>query len=139
MKKEEPYSEALKKAQEELAECDAAAHDLDCKRAKLRQTIRGLQNLMGIAVHEEQSQSVTEAIREILKGTPGLNASQVFGRLVEMGHQMSPRSVATILSRLAKTEQIARDPAKGYSYGNRAGVLGRMRQKRMKAARKESN
>jgi hypothetical protein len=131
--KEEPYIEALKKAQEELAECDAAAHELDCKRARLRQTIVGLQSLMGMDVQEEKPHSQTEAIRSILKVTPGLTSGQVSDRLVEMGYEPEPRSVATILSRLAKAGQIMHDSTNGYSYGSRAAVISRMRQKRMKA------
>jgi hypothetical protein len=128
--KEEPYVEALKKAQEELAECDAAARELDCKRAKLRQTIVGLQSLMGVDVQEEQPHSQTEAIRSILKVTSGLTSGQVSGRLAEMGYKPQSRSVATILSRLVKSEQITHDPNSGYSYGSRASALGRMRRRR---------
>jgi len=106
----EPYSEALKKAKEELARYDAAAEEMDRKRAKLRHTISDLQSLMGIKVPHDQS--LTEAILMSLMGSDRyVTAAEVMARLVQIGfREEQMRSVATILSRLAKSGKIATNP-----------------------------
>jgi hypothetical protein len=99
------YSDALKKAQKELAECEAAADRLEAQRAKLRQTVAVLQSMVGVKV--EQDQSLTDAILMVIKGAQGyMRAADVVARLDQMGFQVQPRSVASILSRLTKNSQI---------------------------------
>jgi hypothetical protein len=101
----EPYTDALKKAQRELAECNAAADELERKRARLRQTVAVLQSLMGIEARLDQS--LTDAILMAVKASLGyVTAAQVVDLLVEMGYQVQPASVATILSRLTKNSKI---------------------------------
>jgi len=112
----ELYGEALKKAQQELADCDAAVDELERKRAKLRQTIVSLQSLMGVQV--EQDQSLTDAILMTIRATPGYSrCSDVVRRLHDMGYRGHGRSVATILSRLAKTGQIVHDTSPDHATG----------------------
>jgi len=116
----EPYAQALKKAKEELAECDAAAEELERKRAKLRQTIGILQSLLGVAVPNEQS--LTGAILMILKASLGYSkAAEIVRSLIEMGFKnVQQTSVATILSRLAKNgeiiSEIGPDNSTGYAW-----------------------
>jgi predicted transcriptional regulator len=116
----EPYSEALKKAKEELAEYDAAAEELERKRAKLRQTIGILQSLLGVQVPNEQS--LTDAILMTLKASQGYSkTAEIMNSLVEMGFKnVQQTSVASILSRLAKNGQIisviGSDNSAGYAW-----------------------
>jgi len=116
----EPYSEALKKAKEELAEYDAAAEELERKRAKLRQTIGILQSLLGVEVPNEQS--LTGAILMTLKASQGYSKTgEIMKSLVEMGFKnVQQTSVASILSRLAKNGQIISvigpDNSAGYAW-----------------------
>jgi predicted transcriptional regulator len=116
----EPYNEALKKAKEELAEYDAAAEELERKRARLRQTIGILQLLLGVDVPNEQS--LTGAILMILKASQGYcKATEIVKSLVEMRFKnVQQTSVATILSRLAKNGQIISaigpDNSTGYAW-----------------------
>jgi hypothetical protein len=100
------YSDAMKEAQRELADCDAAIEKLERKQAKLRQTVAVLQSLMGIEVPHEQS--LTEAILMTVKASVGyVTTVQVLKMLAEMNYKVQPASVATILSRLVKNGQIA--------------------------------
>lgn len=115
----EPYTEALTKAQQELAECDAAIERLEFKRARLRLTVADLQLLMGIKVKNEES--LTEAILMIVKGTPGyVTAVQVMDRMFMFGFHVQTASIATILSRLAKKGKIISavydDRIRGYAW-----------------------
>jgi hypothetical protein len=107
----EVYSDALKKAEKELAEADAAAGELDRKRAKLRLTVAALQSMTGVKVKSDQT--LTDAILMIVKGSPGaVTATEVMDKLFMLGLQAQTASVATILSRLAKVGKIIclRDP-----------------------------
>jgi hypothetical protein len=113
--------------------------------------------LTGFQVEEpSRSLTVTEAIRRlVLTDESGLiTAAEVSRRLEQLGYGVPSRSLATILSRLAKDGKISHlvgpsrtalygpttkaDPAVAQSYGKRAAVIARMRQSRTKS-RKESN
>jgi hypothetical protein len=114
----EEYRDALKKAEKELADADAEAEALDRKRARLRQTVAVLQTLTGVTV--ENDQSLTEAILLVVKASPGfVSASEVMDRLFMMGFHAQTASVATILSRLAKTGKLigAIGPNRSAGYG----------------------
>jgi hypothetical protein len=114
----ELYIETLRQAEKELADADAEAEELDRKRAKLRQTVAVLQTLTGVKV--ENDQSLTDAILLVVKAAPGfVTASEVMDRLFMMGFHAQTASVATILSRLAKTGKVngAIGPNRSAGYG----------------------
>lgn len=99
------YMDALKKAEQELAETDATAEELDRRRAKLRQTIAVLRSQVGIDVQPDET--ITDAILLVVKAWNGfVSAAEVMDRLVLMGHQVQTSTVATILSRLAKSQVV---------------------------------
>ncbi len=101
----EVYADALRKAAQELAEADAAAVELDRKRAKLRLTVAALKSMTGESAENEQT--VTDAILTIVKGSSGsVTAIDVMDKLFMMGMQAQTASVATILSRLAKDGKV---------------------------------
>jgi hypothetical protein len=101
------YEEALKKAQQELAEADAEAEKLEKRRASLRQTVSVLQMQMGIDIFSSRSLSLTEAIVLVVKGSPGyVTVKDVMDRLFALGYSAQTPSVATILSRLHKHGKI---------------------------------
>lgn len=112
----EPYNDALKKAKRELANCDAEAEELERKRAKLRQTVAVLQSLTGVKVQNEQS--LTQAILMVLKAASGcVTAAEVVETLRTMGYDAQTPSVATILSRHLKNQQINSFFGPGHSVG----------------------
>ncbi len=99
-----PYSVALKKAENELAKCNSAMSVLELKRTKLRQTIAGLQAQLGIPVQREVT--LTEAILLVVKMSDGhVRASEVTRWLTDVGYEAQYPSVATILNRLSKPMQ----------------------------------
>lgn len=112
----ESYELALRSAEEELAACDAKADEVERKRAKLRQTISVLKSLLGMKA--EIDESLTSAVLSVAKAADGfVTASQVMDRLVMTGFQVQTTTVATILSRLAKSGQLlAGRSAEGTGY-----------------------
>jgi hypothetical protein len=99
------YSDALKKAKQELAECEQQIRELDGKRAKLRQTIAVLASLTGVEVAQEHT--LTGAVLLAVKAIPGYStATKVTEMLVQTGHPAQRASVSTILGRLAKRGEI---------------------------------
>ncbi len=111
------YREALEQAERELANVDAAAEELELKRAKLRQTTAVLRSQLGIAVAPEAS--LTDSILTILKAWNGFaTVPQVLERLIIMGYQVQSTTVASILSRLVKTGQVlgGRGISPGYAW-----------------------
>jgi len=102
----EPYEIALKRAEKELADCEARISELDHKRAQLRQTIVVLKSQLGIKVEKEGS--MTDAILLVLQAWPGAaTVQEIVERLTIMGYEPQTPSVATILSRLTRTRRIA--------------------------------
>jgi hypothetical protein len=101
----ESYELALRSAEVELATCDAEADKLERKRAQLRQIISDLKSLLGMKL--EIDESLTSAVLGAAKATDGfVTAAQVMDRLVLRGFQVQTTTVATILSRLAKSGQL---------------------------------
>jgi flagellar hook-basal body complex protein FliE len=104
----EAYEKAFQQAQTELAALDAAAEELERKRAKLRQTILVLRSMLGLETENEQS--LTDAILSVLKAsTDFITAPMVADRLIMAGYQVQIATVATILSRLLKDGHLKKD------------------------------
>jgi predicted transcriptional regulator len=139
----ESYADTLERAQKELAVCDAEAQELERKRAKLRQVIGSLQSLMGIEA--PSGQSLTEAILMALIGSDRyVTATEVMARLVQIGFKETQMpSVATILSRLAKSGKITTNPVgpnqlTGYGWNMKTNRAERRAAKRTLKAVKNS-
>jgi len=113
------YREALKKAEQELADSNSQAEKLERQRAKLRQTIAVLRSLLGAEARPDGS--ITDAILTVTKAGNGfITAAHVMDRLVMMGYQIQTATVATILSRLAKNGHLvttsSADGGTGYAW-----------------------
>ncbi len=102
------YQISLEEAQQELAVCEEKITTLERQRANLRQIIAILQAKLGMD-DAERPKTLTDAILLVVKGTrerESIMASDIVGRLEQMGVDAEPRSVATILSRLHKEGRI---------------------------------
>lgn len=112
------YENTLKQAQRELEECNEAISILERKRANLMQIITSLQAKLGGDI--EIPKTLTDAILLVVMGTrerESIRAVDVVSRLKEMQIPASPRSVATILSRLAREGRL-------YSWKGPNGEIG---------------
>lgn len=112
---DEAYEIALEKAITELAALDSAAEELERKRAKVRQGILVLRSMLGLEGDNEQS--LTDAILNVMKASTGfITAPMVADRLIMAGYQVQIATVATILSRMLKDNQLEKGPAGGYRW-----------------------
>ena len=130
-----PFSEALKQVEAELAEADALAVEVERKRAALRQEAAVLRARLGVVQPEDQS--LTDAVLMVVKGWPGYaTAGEVMERLFMMGFHVQTASVATILCRLAKNGQIESlvGPNRTAGYGWKTEVNNRDMQAARRAA-----
>jgi len=108
------YKKALEKAKEDLKLLDEMAEMAEKRRAKLRQVIAVLESLTGS--DRPPNGTVTDAIMDILKSKDGYSsAAEVFEGVTVRGYAVTPNTIATLLSRLAKNGQIERGP-EGYKW-----------------------
>jgi hypothetical protein len=97
----ELFRQALDQAERDLVNLDAAAEEMELKRARLRQTISVLRGQLGLPA--ANNPSLTDSILTVVKAWNGFaTAAEVFDRLVIMGYHVQSATVASILSRMAK-------------------------------------
>ena len=97
------YQVSLRQAEHELTNCEIAIQKLEKERAKLRQIVAVLRAKLNME-QLDNPKTLTDAILLVIKATRDrecITASDVVSRLGQMQVAAKPRSVATILSRLA--------------------------------------
>jgi hypothetical protein len=118
------YGNALAAAEQELETLNNQAELIERRRAQLQQTIAALKTLTDVAEQEERT--LTDTIRIVVKGAKGYIApADVLRGVQAMGATFAGKnpisSVVTILGRLAKENELLRDPeGKGYMWAGYA-------------------
>jgi hypothetical protein len=106
--KANPFNEALEKAETDLRDLEVKIRAMELERAKLRQTIAVLRAQLGIEGEQEGSSLTDSVLTVVTAAAPKpVTLRDVLKRLASMnGEEANGRSIATILCRLAKRNEI---------------------------------